>query len=79
MIYTIMHAISVKNVLHVELTKNGNMFVVSAWDGNGFRTIERREFSRYDDAEAAFQAMCKQYNMTIINEVEQTWDATDFD
>ena len=79
MTYTIMHAASIKNTLHVELIKNGNMFAVSVWDMDGFKTIERREFVHYDEAEAVFHLMCKRHNMTSTDEPEQTWDATDFD
>lgn len=81
MFYTIMYATSHKegNNIQVNFDKNGNMFIVSAWDKNDFRTIERTEYSRYDEAEIAFHAMGNKYNMFTVEETEQTWDATDFD
>ena len=81
MFYTIKYATSHKknNNIQVNLDKNGNKYIVSAWEKGEFRTVERNEFSSYDEAEIAFNAMCNKYNMFFIYEPEQTWDATDFD
>ena len=81
MFYTIKYATSHKenNNIQVNFDKNGNMYIVSAWNKGEWKTIERSEYSRYEEAEIAFQAMCRKYNMFLIEEHEQTWDATDFD
>lgn len=81
MFYTIKYATSHKggNNIQVYLDKNGNMYIVSAWEKGSFKTVERIEASRYEEAEIAFDAMCKKYNMFSVHEPEQTWDATEFD
>lgn len=81
MIYTIKYATSHKdgNNTMVEFSHIGNMYRVSAVLKGEWRTIEQTNTSNYDEAEIAFDAMCKKYKMTKVEEPEQTWDATDFD
>ncbi len=81
MFYTIKYATSHKdaNNIQVNLDKSGNMFVVCAFEKGEYRTVEKAEFSRYDDAEIAFAAMCAKYDMYTVQEPSQDWDATDFD
>ena len=81
MFYTIKYATSHKdaNNIQVNLDINGNMFVVSAWVKGEYRTVERAEFARYEDAKIAFDALCVKYEMFTVCEPSQDWDATDFD
>lgn len=80
MFYTIKHATSYRNPsMCVDLNKDGNRYIVAAWDRATFTTVQRKECERYEEAEAAFAAMCKQYDMTNTIEPEQDWDASDFD
>ena len=81
MFYTIKYATSHKdnNNIQVDFSKNGNMFIVAAFEKGSWKTVERAEYSRYDEAEIAFDTMCAKYKMFSICEPEQMWDATDFD
>lgn len=80
MFYTIKHATSYRNPsMCVDLNKDGNKYIVAAWDRSTFRTVQRVECERCEEAEAAFDAMCKQYDMTNTIEPEQDWDPCDFD
>lgn len=79
--YTIYHATSRgenKNIF-VDLSKCGNMYKVAACNMDEWKTLEGEEFSRYDEAEAAFRALCLCYRMETVEEPTQEWSAADFD
>ena len=78
MIYTILHASSVRNCDHiVGLDKKGNKYVVFVWNKATKRTERQHEADYYENAEAVFYAWCKAFDMTDIKKVEH--DPADFD
>lgn len=80
MFYTVFTASSSTNPTHIiDLSKNGNMFVVLFWDRFEHRTIQRHTCYSFEEAKAVFDSWCKAQHMTQIEEIKPTWDATDFD
>lgn len=80
MYYTIKTATSYLYLdMMVDLCKSGNMYVVSAWNKSTHKTEKRFEYSRYEEAETAFENLRKQYGLNHVKNIEQDWDATDFD
>lgn len=80
MVYTIKYAFNpTEDKVLVELCKRGDVFVVSVADKGTWKTLERREYSRYEPAEIAFDVLRSRHGATLVEEPRQEWDATDFD
>lgn len=76
--YVIKYAMSAKHPsIIVDLSKNGNKYIVSAWNRGEHRTIERRECERYEDAEIDFYALTKRYECETVKDCNI--DAANFD
>ena len=75
--YTIKSGSSFANMdLLLTFDKIGNEYVISIWDKATHRTIRENRFKHYDDAETAFSAWCKEFDVRTLHEPE--YDPADF-
>lgn len=80
MYYTVKYAYSLINCdMQVDFNKSGNKYIISAWSKTEHKTIKRFEYSRYEEAENAFDFLRKEYGLPYVKEIEQEWSASDFD
>ena len=78
--YTIKYAMSATTLgVVIDLSKTGNKFVATIWSMGEHRTIDRFESERFEEAEAVYMAWRNVHRANNEHEVEQTWDAKDFD
>lgn len=71
MSYTIYYGYSTKDGnLLLTLEKNGNKYVTTLSDRSKWQPIHKSEFLKFDDANAAFDAIAKDYGINLVHETK---------
>ena len=69
--YTIKYAMSARHPeLIVDLNREGNTTSVVVWHRGEHRTIRKRTFKSYEEAEATFDSWCEEFEITAVKETQ---------